>query len=449
MNNPLIFTLVQASLSAGLSVFLGIIFGMVIIRSPYSEWCARLGFFPFFFPPLLVTIFVIAFFGNSFLDGNIFGIQGIIIAHLFLNVPLVMHIYLDARKAISHEAYRLAYITGAFWRGIEWPVIRQVFPTGFALTFLYCSLSFTIVLILGGVKAMTLEYAIYQALIFEYDIMGATVFAFMQAGIGLVLFFTLQRNPIAQLPAGGRSVNFQFNQSGLSRLLFASLAFFLVILVNLPLIVIVGHFNQIFPKISSLLTNNNFLLAIWHSLIMALSATGISLFLSVLILWKKWENLIWLLVSISPLVLSMAYILIVRNFLNPFDYGVIFVIFVQAIAITPFISRMLALRLHAMSNEERRLIALTLMTDLDKTKYFYLPIFAPVAKRACAVGFCLAISDLSVMPIFAPTGYDTLPVYIWRAMGQYRLMDSYAGLTILLIIITIILTFGSYGQKYE
>lgn len=423
--------------------------GMIITRAPFSHGFARIGFFPFFFPPLLVTVFVISFFGTEFLDKNIFGIQGIILAHIFLNAPLVMHIYIEARQSISHESFRLAYLSGAIWRGIEWPLVQQIFSTAFALSFLYCTLSFTIVLILGGVKAMTLEYAIYQSLIFEYDLPRAFQFATMQAAIGLALFLSLRNRPIAPMPMGGRFVVVQNHQSRLNKASFGLLALILVGVVNLPLAIIILRLNEIFPNIFELLTQINVLTALRNSMLMAICATALSFFWSLIIIAKNWENIIWLLVSISPLILSMAYILLVRKFFNPFDYGVIFVVFVQSLAITPLMARMFLLRLRAISWEEKRLMALTLSTPIKKAKYYIIPIFKPVAQRACAIGFCLAISDLSVMPIFAPTGFDSLPVLIWRAMGQYRFLDSYALLTILLMIIALVMMFSSLGQKNE
>ena len=66
----------------------------------------------------------------------LYGLQGILLAHLVLNAPLAARVLLAALSAISAEQWRLAaqlgMPPGAVFRFIDWPVLRREAP-GFRL----------------------------------------------------------------------------------------------------------------------------------------------------------------------------------------------------------------------------------------------------------------------------------------------------------------------------
>lgn len=68
-----------------------------------------------------------------------------------------------------------------FIRLIEFPYLRQQLLPVFGLIFMLCFTSFSIVLTLGGgPKYTTLEVAIYQAVLFEFDLAKSALFALLQ-----------------------------------------------------------------------------------------------------------------------------------------------------------------------------------------------------------------------------------------------------------------------------
>lgn len=103
-----------------------------------------------------------------------YGLQGILLAHVFFNLPLATRLLLQALESISKEQRQLAaQLCMNAWqtfRLIEWPWLRrQILPSA-ALIFMLCFASFATVLSLGGgPRATTIELAIYQALSFDYD----------------------------------------------------------------------------------------------------------------------------------------------------------------------------------------------------------------------------------------------------------------------------------------
>ena len=96
-----------------------------------------------------------------------YGLQGILLAHLFFNLPLATRLLLQALENIPVEQRQLAAQLGMNgwqqFRFVEWPALRrQILPSG-ALIFMLCFASFATVLSLGGgPQATTIELAIYR-----------------------------------------------------------------------------------------------------------------------------------------------------------------------------------------------------------------------------------------------------------------------------------------------
>jgi thiamine transport system permease protein len=115
----------------------------------------------------------------------LYGLTGILIAHVFFNLPLAVRLLLPAWQSIPGESWRLAAQLGMrsshILLYIEWPVLRQSVPLVAGLVFMLCFTSFAVVLTLGGGPlATTVEVAIYQALRFDFDLPRAGLLALLQ-----------------------------------------------------------------------------------------------------------------------------------------------------------------------------------------------------------------------------------------------------------------------------
>src|SRR5690606_24335501 len=123
-----------------------------------------------------------------------YGLQGILLAHVFFNMPMATRLVLQALENIPGEQRQIAAQLGmrgvSFFRFVEWPWLRRQIPPVAALIFMLCFASFATVLSLGGgPQATTIELAIYQALSFDYDPGRAAILAMVQmfCCLGLVL----------------------------------------------------------------------------------------------------------------------------------------------------------------------------------------------------------------------------------------------------------------------
>src|SRR5690606_28811806 len=129
---------------------------------------------------------------------GIYGLSGILVAHVFFNLPLATRLFLTALETVPADQWRLASQLGMgarpTFRYIEWPVMRAALPGIAGLVFMLCVTSFTIVLTLGGgPAATTLEVAIYQALRFDFDPARAVTLTALQILLTAVVVAVLIR----------------------------------------------------------------------------------------------------------------------------------------------------------------------------------------------------------------------------------------------------------------
>ena len=183
------FTLWQAALSTLLSIVPAILVARAFSRHPAflgRGLLLRLFAVPLGLPAIVAALGMLALYGRAgfaadladALGGgrwpDIYGLSGILVAHVFFNLPLATRLVLESLEAVPADQWRLASQLGmgarASFRLVEWPAIRSALPGVAALVFMLCVTSFTLVLTLGGgPAATTLEVAIYQSLRFDFE----------------------------------------------------------------------------------------------------------------------------------------------------------------------------------------------------------------------------------------------------------------------------------------
>ena len=202
------FSFWQASLSALISVGPAIFLARALYRRrfPGRTLLLRLCAMTLILPVLVAVFGILSVYGRQGWLASLFhalgwqwefspyGLQGILLAHVFFNMPMATRLLLQALENIPGEQRQIAAQLGmrgyAFFRLVEWPWLRRHIPAVAALIFMLCFASFATVLSLGGgPKATTIELAIYQALSFDYDPARAAMLALIQmlCCLGLVL----------------------------------------------------------------------------------------------------------------------------------------------------------------------------------------------------------------------------------------------------------------------
>lgn len=178
------FTLWQAALSTFISCAIGI---------PMAFFCGRREFFgrkfllslsavPFCVPALIVALGYISFFGISGTANRIlkavfsleetpltflYSYAGLVVAQGFYNFPIVMKTVSDAFERLPGDKAEAARLLGAGeFRIFRTITLYQILPAIVSASipvFIYCFMSFMMVLLFGAVGCATLEVEIFQA----------------------------------------------------------------------------------------------------------------------------------------------------------------------------------------------------------------------------------------------------------------------------------------------
>ncbi|MEO0503951.1 MAG: thiamine/thiamine pyrophosphate ABC transporter permease ThiP, partial [Pseudomonadota bacterium] len=195
------FTVAQAFFSALISVVLAVPVARALARRrvPGHALLVTLLGAPFILPVIVAVLGLLAIFGrNGWLnvglgavglpEVSIYGAHGVVLAHVFFNMPLATRLILQGWQAIPAEQFRMVAQLGlppsVVFRTVEWPMLRQVVPGAFALIFVICLTSFAVALTLGGgPRATTIELAIFQAFRFDFDLGRAAVLSLLQLAV--------------------------------------------------------------------------------------------------------------------------------------------------------------------------------------------------------------------------------------------------------------------------
>jgi thiamine transport system permease protein len=465
-------TVLQAGLSTLISVGLAIPLARALARRQYfwgRKLLIRLSSVSLVIPTMVAIFGIAAVHGhNGWLNQalsalgfepaySIYGLNGILIAHVFFNLPLATRVFLNVIESLPGETWRLSSQLGlgpmAIFRHIEWPLIRSVIPGISGLIFLLCFTSFAIVLALGGgPKWSTLEVAIYQAMRFDYDLARGVGLAFVQIAIclALVLVFSSTR----------REFSFQSTHDTLSvrpdtaqllpkiidTLLITMFAAFLLS----PLLAV--FLRAMSPALPQIIGSPAFVQATLSSLIISLSAALFALLLSLPIAFlhknlqrkgaRQQSTLLelgsTLILVVPPLTLGMGLFLVLRSFAGLSQLGFYLVILVNGMLAVPFVLRILQPAIVASAQQVDRLSASLGIQGWALLKLIYWPRIRKPVGFALALAATLSMGDMGVIALFGTQDLTTLPLLIYRLFGAYR-MDEAAVVAMLLCLLCFML----------
>lgn len=454
------FTLLQAFLSATLCIALGIPIARALARRQFLGrrfLIVALGA-PFILPVIVAVMGLLATFGRSGVVNQalgwlgmppvqIYGLQGVLLAHVFLNLPLAVRLILNGWAAIPAERFRLAasldFAPRDIWRLVEKPMLRSVLPGTALAIFLICLASFTVALTMGGgPKATTLELAIYQSFRMEFDLAHAATLASVQMVLSLVAAGT---SLAVVTPAGfgtgsDRGVERWDGALCVTRLLDSLWLGVMSLFLAVPILLIV--LNGL-PGLLDLPAS------IWpaaaRSVSVALGSTVLAMSLSLAIgIWitsirrqsgRIVDALAMLTLTASPLVLGTGLFLILRPTIDPVRWALLITVVVNAAMALPFALRAILPGLHDIRENYARLAESLDLRGIAWVRYLILPRLCRPLWFAAGLSAALSMGDLGVITLFADPERATLPMEIYGLMGAYK-MDIAAGAALVLVTLS-------------
>lgn len=453
------FTLLQAVLSAGISVGLAIPVARALARRQFRGRAILITLMgaPFILPAIVAVFGLLAVFGRNGIASqvlglfglpplSIFGLHGVVLAHVFFNLPLAVRLILQGWSAIPAERFRLAASLNAsasdIARLIERPMLREVVPGALMAVFLICTTSFAVALALGGgPRATTLELAIYQAFRFDFDLSRAALLALLQVVVsGLAALLALRLARRAGQGGGLDRISPRWDAGsawlrGQDAVLLSMAALFL--LVPLGIIVLRG-----LPGLTDLPTP--VFAAAGRSVAVALASTGLTLALAAPLAVLAHglrarggtliEGLGYLTIAASPLVIGTGLFIVVFPFANPVTLALPVTALVNAAMALPFALRVLMPALTEVESSYGRLADSLRLTGTARLRHLWLPRLRAPIGFAAGLAAALSMGDLGVVALFASPEAPTLPLALYRLMAAYRTEDAAAAALLLLLL---------------
>ncbi len=440
------FTLWQAALSAALSTALAIPVARALSRRRFpgrSGLVALMGA-PFILPVIVAILGLLAVFGGNGLINrigaplglprlDIYGYHGVILAHVFFNLPLAVRLILQGWLSIPAERFRLAASLDApVWRVLERPMLRRVCPGAFGVIFVICLGSFAVALTLGGgPRATTVELAIYQAFRFDFDLGKAATLAVLQLCLGLGAgALALRLAPREGFGTGLDRLTDRWDGRGrLPRVIDALWILLAAAFLLAPLGAVALSGLPGLPALPAEVWS-----AAARSLALALGATALTLALALPLLSAPGEVAALLGISVSGLVLGTGYFLLLQPLIRPAEVALPVTMLVNALMALPFVIRILRPGLEAARADYGRLAAALGLTGWRLWRIVYLPRLRRPLGFAAGLTAALSMGDLGVITLFADGDTATLPLQVYRLMGSYQMEAARAAALLLLAL---------------
>jgi thiamine transport system permease protein len=448
------FTLLQAVLSTLLSVLPAIAVARALARQNFLGRNVLLALLaaPLALPAIVAVFGLTALYGGSGVFGgvfNLYGLGGIVLAHVFFNLPLATRLLLEALESASAESHQLAaqlnFAPAAVFRHVDWPALKPALPRVASLVFLLCASSFVIVLVLGGAQATTLEVAIYQSLRMDFDVPRALSLSLLQIVVSgfLVLVATNALSPNADGPRQKLGV-MRFDGRTLAARLFDATTLVVAFLLVLPVLIAItlqgaSHIDMGGPFWEALLMS--FLIATFSSLLALPLAWGLSHAQARVPAWRGLLSVVGVSAFlVPPAVIATGWFLALRLIDGGAALAWALIALLNALMALPFALTVVGPALQQHLQQTDRLCAQLNITGINRLRLIDVTALRSPLAQAALMVFVLSMGDLAAVTLLGTQGLVTLPSLVQQQMGHYQSAAA-GGTALILGIICLFLTF--------
>ncbi|KOO02753.1 thiamine/thiamine pyrophosphate ABC transporter permease ThiP [Vibrio nereis] len=418
--------------------------------------------------PVLVGVFgLLAIYGNrgllaqllealdSQLPFSIYGLNGILLAHVFFNLPYATRLLLQSLETIPAEQHKLcAHLGMGHWqkfKWVEWPRLKQQLAHVCGLVFMLCFTSFATVMALGGgPKSTTIELAIYQAIKFDFDLQAGALLAIWQMLLCGLMALTIQRlaKPVSVSAGSTSSKIYLTNDSAKSKFWDWGWIGFSALLVLPPLLMVI--LSGLNSQVLAVFSDVRFWSALWASLKVATLASVFALLAGIGILISSRRlrlnfhekradqiELIGTIILVTPgLVISTGLFLLLRSMTDVFSLAFVVVVAVNGLMGLPYVIKTLSQPMLQIEQQYQYVCASLGMKGWQRLKVVEWRALKKPMAHAFAISFMFAIGDLSAIALFGSQEFRTLPLYLFQLLGSYQ-MDAAAVVSVTLLALSV------------
>lgn len=394
-------------------------------------------------------------------DGmSVYGMHGVVLAHMFFNIPLLIWIMLPLLESIPHGHWRVARHLGfdawSRFRFLEFPALRQGLLGGLVLVFLLCFTSFALVLMLGGgPRVTTLEVEIYAAIRFSFDFKAAASLSLVQFGLAALVVMVMALFRKGGTPAASgetEDIMQPFAQNTALRLWDGGVFALMLMLIFLPVLMVV--LAGLGGDMANALNRPDFMTAAMTSITIALSSAVLTLVLAFVLAStrarvsvdpnpQRWQLMlidagVMLYLVIPSIVLGTAAFILLRHYGDVFRFAFAVVVMANTLLALPLGTRLLEPRLIQTYRRHDRLSHSLGIKGKSQLFMLTLPVLHREMGQVLGLAAALSVGDLGVIALFASNDFRTLPWLLYQVAGSYR-VDIAASLALILLVMTMLL----------
>ncbi|MDC7125401.1 MAG: iron ABC transporter permease [Spirochaetales bacterium] len=475
------FTFLQAVVSTFVSLILGFPGAWIMSHLEFKgkNFINSLTTVPFVLPSILVVIGFVLCFGNNGVINKVlmlitgaetpplkilYSFKAIILAHAFYNFPISLRFISSSWKNIGANRIEAAESLGAgktkIFFSVILPALLPSIIAAASLIFIYCFMSFAVVLILGGGPACsTIEVEIYRFARINLNLEAAASLAII--GACLTIVFTFIYIKLQKLATNSNNDERKLTPIKLkslhpgAKIIMILYIFIIILLIAGPIIAVcVRSFqsragwsgNVVFSlkQYKSLLDSVSLLSSIKNSILYALGTILIAIPSSIIagyFLAKKrlafpesFETFLMLPMGVSSIVIGLGYYGILSYLPPNFDKRGLLIIFSHSVIALPFTVKTITTGIRQLPDNISE-ASLSLGAGVFAT---FLKVELPLLKgsvvSAAAFAFCISAGEINSSLILSDGSSSTIPIMIYRLISSYNFFGACAMGTILIVI---------------
>lgn len=434
------FTVWQAIASTLLTVVVGLPLAFLLYKRRFfaSKFLRNFLLVPFVLPTIVVAIAL----GDL---QKLFGenqILVILLAHLFLNLSLVVRIVGSAWLQLDPELDSAAELDGASglqkFFAVSVALLRPALISAATLVFLFCLTSFAMILFLGAGQVQTIETQIYFSLNQRLDINTAATLSLVQTGLTAITFVISQKVGAAPIAFETHDVEQAAlrlkNREGW---LAGTMVVFLLALFVIPIFSVLAkaftlngeftltNFANLSGRGARQLLDLTVFEAALNSLRNSAIAAVLALAIGLLVAWLLRGNRGWLIelffllpLGVSTVVLGFGYLLAFGGQPLPLRESWLVVPLVQALIATPMVIRIIRSALSSLGNAANEAAANSGATNWQIFRFIELPQLRPAIGTAFAFALLVSLGEFGSSALLAYGEQSTLPIVLMRLISR-------------------------------
>jgi thiamine transport system permease protein len=460
------FTTWQAAASTGLTVLIGLPLAYVFAHYTFrgKSILQALLTIPFVMPTVVVAAAFTTLLGergvvNQWLQ-TLLELEApplqlvrtvwiILLAHAFYNVSVVVRTVGGFWANLNPRLDEAAAVLGAtprrrFWE-LTLPLLAPSILAASLLVFLFCFTSFGVVLILGGLQFATLEVEIYRQAVSLFNLPVAAVLALVQMALTfaiMALYTRLQARASVPLELRPRIPPERPSRTRSERVVVAvSVAVTLVVLLS-PLLALawrsitLGGAGLTLDYYQELTVNRRQsaffvapVFAIRNSLLFALAAMTLSLVLGLISAYLLARPRSWLAAILDPLfllplgtsavTLGFGYIIA----MGPLRTSLWLTPIAHTLIASPFVVRTFLPALRSLDPRLRESASVLGASPLRTWWEIDAPLLYPAMLVSAVFAFTISLGEFGATLLISRPDYPTMPMVIYRALGQPGLLN--------------------------